>query len=532
MWSKTRSDSTGDSLLVPGVALLAVVLVAAVARGIGLNSGLWIDEIYSLVRSFRAPLSGILTEFWGDNHHPFYAVLAHLSRAVFGESAWAVRLPAMLFGVAAVPMLYALGALVVSRREALLASLLLAVSYHHVWFSQNARGYSAIAFFAIVAMWALVRGATTGRTKYFVVYGVAAGLGAYTHLTMIFVVVGHALATLVVCVAPHASLDRRALARGGAIAFGLGALLTLALYAPMLRAVMDFFLLRPSQLRGVSTPSWAFFETIRVLVLGLGAGMAVVGGVVLAAGAVVGASGIASLWKEHRFFLLLLAGPALVTVTGAAAARGTMYPRFFFFAIGPAMLLAVRGAYAACAWLGERVGERVGEGVGVGVGVGVGRAPLGERVALWGVGTVILLSAASLTFNYRYPKQDFEGAMRYVLAARAPGDRVITTGLAADPYGMLYGQTWPNLSTRGELDSMRALGGRTWVLWTFPRYLEQAAPEIDRVLRAECPQPRAFRGTVGGGDVMVCALGTTDGTAMGSGDEPATHGDLGMALSK
>lgn len=532
MSSKTRSDSTGDSLLVPGVALFAVVLVAAVARGIGLNSGLWIDEIYSLVRSFRAPLSGILTEFWGDNHHPFYAVLAHLSRAVFGESAWAVRLPAMLFGVAAVPMLYALGALVVSRREALLASLLLAVSYHHVWFSQNARGYSAIAFFAIVAMWALVRGATTGRTKYFVVYGVAAGLGAYTHLTMIFVVVGHALATLVVCVAPHASLDRRALARGGAIAFGLGALLTLALYAPMLRAVMDFFLLRPSQLRGVSTPSWAFFETIRVLVLGLGAGMAVVGGVVLAAGAVVGASGIASLWKEHRFFLLLLAGPALVTVTGAAAARGTMYPRFFFFAIGPAMLLAVRGAYAACAWLGERVGERVGEGVGVGVGVGVGRAPLGERVALWGVGTVILLSAASLTFNYRYPKQDFEGAMRYVLAARAPGDRVITTGLAADPYGMLYGQTWPNLSTRGELDSMRALGGRTWVLWTFPRYLEQAAPEIDRVLRAECPQPRAFRGTVGGGDVMVCALGTTDGTAMGSGDEPATHGDLGMALSK
>ena len=210
MSSKTRSDSTGDSLLVPGVALIAVVLVAAVARGIGLNSGLWIDEIYSLVRSFRAPLSGILTEFWGDNHHPFYAVLAHLSRAVFGESAWSVRLPAMLFGVAAVPMLYALGALVVSRREALLASLLLAVSYHHVWFSQNARGYSAIAFFAIVAMWALVRGATTGRTKYFVVYGVAAGLGAYTHLTMIFVVVGHALATLVVCVAPHASLDRRA----------------------------------------------------------------------------------------------------------------------------------------------------------------------------------------------------------------------------------------------------------------------------------------------------------------------------------
>ena len=524
MSSKIRTDPSTHAVLVPGVGVLAVVVVAAVARGIGLNSGLWIDEIYSLVRSFRAPLSGILTQFWGDNHHPLYAVLAHLSRAAFGESAWAVRLPAMLFGVAAVPMLYALGVLVVTRREALLASLLLAVSYHHVWFSQNARGYSAIAFFAIVAMWALVRGTTTGQTKYFALYGVAAGLGAYTHLTMIFVVVGHALALLVLYAAPNASRDRSMLARGGSLAFGLGALLTLALYAPMLREVMDFFLHRPSQLRGVSTPSWAIVETIRVLVLGLGAGMAVVGGVVLAGGAVVGASGIASLWKQHRLFILMLVGPALVTVMGAAAARGTMYPRFFFFAIGPAMLLAVRGAYAACAWLGERLGERLGNPLR--------RAALGERIATGGVGVVILLSAASLTFNYRYPKQDFEGAMRYVLAARAPGDRVITTGLAADPYGMLYGQMWPNLSTRGELDSMRALGGRTWVLWTFPRYLSQAAPEIDRVLRAECPQPRAFRGTVGGGDVMVCALRTAQGAAFAPSDEHSTHGDLRTVLSK
>jgi hypothetical protein len=127
------------------------------------------------------------------------------------------------------------------------------------------------------------------------------------------------------------------------------------------------------------------------------------------------------------------------------------------------------------------------------------------------VAAVILLSTLSLGFDYRYPKQDFEGAMRYVQSSLAPGDRVITTGLPADPYRMLYRLSWPNVSSRAELDSMRAAGARTWVVWTFPRYLAQNAPEIDAVLRAECPARtrRTFRGTVGGGDVMVCALNPT-----------------------
>lgn len=472
------------------VALVVIVLLAVAARAIGLNGGLWIDEIYSLVRSFRAPLAQILTEFWGDNHHPLYAVLAHASRAVFGESPWAVRLPAMVLGVAAIPVLYRLGLLVARQREALLAALLLSVNYHHVWFSQNARGYSAIAFVALVTMWTLLRGVETGQTRYFIWYAVAAALGAYTHLTTIFVVVGHALALAVYLLMPGRPREVRALWRGGIIAFGLAAVLTLLLYGPMLRQVLDFFLHRPSELRGVSTPRWAFFETIRVLVLGLGAGMAAVGATVVAAGLVVGVSGLASFWKRNRLFVLLLLMPCVVTIAGAAAARGTMYPRFFFFAIGPAMLVAVRGAYASCEWIAQRIS----------------RPSLGDALATTGIVAVTLLSAASLSYDYRYPKQDFEGAMRLVLAEQKPGDAVITTGLPADPYRMLYGQKWENVSTAKELDTVRRRSTRTWVLWTFPRYLELHAPEVDRILRDQCTDRRTFRGTVGGGDVLVCTL--------------------------
>ncbi|HEX4935269.1 MAG TPA: hypothetical protein VFV33_18930, partial [Gemmatimonadaceae bacterium] len=174
-----------------------------------------------------------------------------------------------------------------------------------------------------------------------------------------------------------------------------------------------------------------------------------------------------------------------------------MYPRFFFFAIGPALLVVVRGAVVTCEWVAARLG----------------RPSMALPLANGGVAVVALLSAASLSFNYRYPKQDFEGAMRYVLAQQRGGDAVVSTGLPADPYRLLYQQPWPNLSTRAELDSVRRGHDRTWVLWTFPRYLERHAPEIDRLLHRECSAPRVFRGTVGGGDVMVCVLPRNEATA-------------------
>ena len=40
-------------------------------------------------------MTEVLTYYRGDNKHPLYAVLAHLSSVAFGESPWSVRLPAI-----------------------------------------------------------------------------------------------------------------------------------------------------------------------------------------------------------------------------------------------------------------------------------------------------------------------------------------------------------------------------------------------------------------------------------------------------
>ena len=50
--------------------VVALTLVALVLRLVGSNSGLWIDEIYSLVDFFRVPLGRMVTAFPRDNHHP------------------------------------------------------------------------------------------------------------------------------------------------------------------------------------------------------------------------------------------------------------------------------------------------------------------------------------------------------------------------------------------------------------------------------------------------------------------------------
>ena len=175
------------------VLLPTLTFLAAALRLHHLDSGLWYDEITTLVDSVRPQFLQIVTHFPGNNDHPLYSVLAHVSVTLFGEHPWSIRLPAMLFGVASIPMLYLFGAAVTSRREALLATAILTVSYHHIWFSQNARGYTALLFWVLLATFLLLRLLSTENRALVVAYGVVAALGSYTHLTMVFVVIGHAL---------------------------------------------------------------------------------------------------------------------------------------------------------------------------------------------------------------------------------------------------------------------------------------------------------------------------------------------------
>jgi len=476
---RVPADAVREGSRVPWGALAALTVLGLALRLYRLDSGLWLDEIHALLDIFRQPTGWLITTFVRDIQHPLYSIFAHASLSILGESAWTLRLPAALFGAATIPALYFLGRETVGSREGLLAAALLTVSYHHVWFSQNARGYTLLAFFVVAATYCLVRAIREENSRLIVAYALLVGLGAYTHLTMVFLAVGQAGVVLTLLVWPAA--ERRGRWSQALWAFGGAAVVTLALYAPMLGQVVDYFANRPSSLQGVSTPGWALAEAVRVLRLGFGRTL----GLLLVALYLGG--GFWRLLRRSPLVLGLFAVPVLVTVAGAALARGTMYPRFFFFLAGFGVLILVEGAF----WVGSILARLTPS------------AWPSRDLSTALVGAIVVASALSLPLNYRYPKQDYAGAIAFVDSSVGPDDTIVTPGVADRLYGDYYELSWPRVESVESVGRLRG-GGAVWLVYSFPRYIESAKPDLWNLVERDCAREVRFRGTVGGGDIIVC----------------------------
>ena len=472
----------------PWGILFVLMAVASLLDAIGLNRDLWFDEI-TLIPTVQNPMREIITIYSGDNQHMFFLVLARISVVLFGEHPWTVRLPAVVFGVCAVPALYFLAREVTTRREALLATILLTVSYHLLWFSQDARGYTGMLFWTLLYTTYLLRGLRSAKWLNWLIYAVAAALGTYMYLAVVFVVLSHAAICAWLLLFPAKSGDCRIRNwKQPAAAMTLAGLLTLLLYAPVLLQLQYNFLHHPSKMQAISTPLWAFWETLRGLQIGFGSAAAVA-----VAGALF-AAGLWSYWSQSGVAAAVFVLPGVGTAAGALAARGTMYPRFYFYLLGFVMLIVVRGAMAAGAGLAGTLSHRTDKRM---------------NGIKWGTAMVILMivvSAISLTRNYQYPKQDFSGAKRFVETRLQAGEPVVTTGLAGYVYEQYYGLPWTQVDNVSQLDAIRAQARRVWMIYTFPLYVERETPDLMAAIRRDCTAKQVFPGTLGGGEVTVCIL--------------------------
>ncbi len=195
--ARVPANTTMPATLRSGdIAANFVLVIAAIATAIRfyqLDAGLWVDEIMTYVNYANQPFGVLVSTYDSQNHHILYSLFTHASFLIFGEGAWSLRLPAVLFGVGSILALYVFAREFVARREAVLSAALLAFSYHHVWFSQNARGYTALLFFSLLSSWMLVRALREQRLSLWLWYAVFAALGVYVHMTMLFMVIGHFL---------------------------------------------------------------------------------------------------------------------------------------------------------------------------------------------------------------------------------------------------------------------------------------------------------------------------------------------------
>jgi 4-amino-4-deoxy-L-arabinose transferase-like glycosyltransferase len=474
--SLVRSRLTTTTLVVLG----AVLVLATAVRAYRIDTELWLDEILLLTRYVPLEIRQLISTFDSQNHQPLYSLLARLSFLATGGAEWSIRLPAAAFGVASLIALFAFGRRVASTAEATLAALLLAVSYHHVWFSQNARGYTLMLFLAILGTRFFIDLCEAKGHPYRVAwaYGIVMSLATYTHMTAALIAFGHALA--MVLTTRWTSAEGRKRTTWPVVALALSAILAVTLYAPML----------PQVWRQIGTPTmdgvavewtgagWMLGEGLRVLSEGVPGGLFTV----VVAFIVLGV-GVASYWRQSRITTLAMFLPIAVTFTAIIAARHNLWPRFFFFASGFLVLTALRGGFVL-------------------VRTFVRWQP--DRVAIAGASAVALLSLLTIPRAWQ-PKQQFHAALDFVEGERQPGDAVVALDIVADVYRLRgWAPDWRTVRDVGALAALERSAPRTWIVYTLPAKVRAQAPELyEHVTGAGYHLIRLFPATVGAGEIHV-----------------------------
>ncbi len=472
-----------DRLIV--LLLTALALAARLPR---LGGDLWIDEIATVENFVRIPFSAIVTTYLSANQHVLYSVLAHASIAAFGETSWALRLPALLFGVASVPALYFLARAIGPRREAIAASILLAVSYHHAYFSQSARGYTGYLFFSILSTAYLVRALAPGTTRDWAGFAAASVGNLYMHLNGAFLLAGQVAGAVVFHVARESRRAGRAegarLARRLAVALGAIAVVAGALYAPIVASMFEFFTTAD---RNVGwTPS---FELVRVILRDAAPGRLALAALALAIP--VGVAGLASVARTAPLIPVVMFLPILLGLSAVITMGVGTYPRFFIGLLPFGILVAVRGL-AVVAEAGARA-----------VASAPGRRERIARRAFVGLLACAALGAASgLPRLYALPKQDYTGALAFVRAERASGD-LVAAAFTATTGACYYDPAILRARGPADLEEILSRGAPVWLVGTFLADLRVREPALAALIDARFGEARRFPGLVGDGAVVV-----------------------------
>jgi 4-amino-4-deoxy-L-arabinose transferase-like glycosyltransferase len=154
------------------VLLALVVLVAVGCRAAGAGDRLGLDEGYSWLVGSAPDGHAFLDRLARyENTPPLYYLL--LTPLPLRDEVW-IRLPALLAGVAAVPVLYAIARPLAGTRAALLSALILAVAPYAVSYSNFGRAFTLAGLGMLVALWGAV-GLAQGRSRrWWWVYGIGA----------------------------------------------------------------------------------------------------------------------------------------------------------------------------------------------------------------------------------------------------------------------------------------------------------------------------------------------------------------------
>jgi mannosyltransferase len=184
--AEMRAAPTTRSLVLWALAGLTALGVAVRFASLGLQS-YHHDEVITAMRvipgSFEEMLHRVKTS---ESNPPLYYVLAWGWAKAFGTGEFGLRSLSALFGAATVPVGYLIGRQLADRRAGLLLAALIAVNPMLIWYSQEARSYALLVFFAALSMLFFARALNTGRGRDLAFWALASALALCSHYYAIF----------------------------------------------------------------------------------------------------------------------------------------------------------------------------------------------------------------------------------------------------------------------------------------------------------------------------------------------------------
>ncbi len=129
--------------------LVVIVLAALAMRVPGMFQSIWFDEAcMSDQRIGTWPQ--LLATLYVDIHPPLYVLFMHFWNGVFGDSEVSMRILPLVCGLLSLPLTFSIGRRLVGEPAALMATIMLALSPVHLWYSVEARLYAPMLLTTLV----------------------------------------------------------------------------------------------------------------------------------------------------------------------------------------------------------------------------------------------------------------------------------------------------------------------------------------------------------------------------------------------
>lgn len=167
---------------------------SAILCTIGLGKpSLWIDEVHSFeFASLPSVWLVTLNAAARDAYPPLYFLLLHGWLQVGSDEIW-LRMFSVLAHVASIPLMYLVGARLVSKQAGVVAAALLAVSPFHLAFAREVRMYSLVGFWSLLSMWGLLAYVQTRSRRAFWTLTLAGLALLYTHFMGVLLILAQGI---------------------------------------------------------------------------------------------------------------------------------------------------------------------------------------------------------------------------------------------------------------------------------------------------------------------------------------------------